>query len=634
MLFAASIPFKRCKVKRFTLLVILPFSCLLGLWGSTQWTAASLHYTPALGSPLWVSGGMVLYPPWKFLSWYAVFGKAYPELFNKTTLPAFLGVVVGVVAVAFSSMLQKRKPMLPTTYGSSRWSDLEETRAAGLMANNGVMLGKTGDGKTYLRHDGPEHILAFAPTRSGKGVGLVVPTLLSWTGSALIHDIKGENWALTSGWRSTFSHCIYFNPTSPHSACFNPLLEVRKGDKEVRDVQNIADILVDPDGGKDKRDHWAKTGHALLVGTILHILYAEEDKTLSGVAIFLSHPDRTIHETLKLMMETKHLGDKVHPVVASSARELLNKSDNELSGVLSTAMSFLGLYRDPVVARTTCSSDFRIADVMHGEHPISLYLIVPPSDISRTRPLVRLILNQIGRMLTESMEFGTEKHYKHRLLMMMDEFPSLGQLDFFETALAYIAGYGIKAFLIAQSLNQLDKHYTTTNSILDNCHVRVCYASNDDRTAKRISDLLGQATVFKQQESFSGNRSAFRLHHKSVSDQEVGRPLLTPGEINTLPPTDEIILVSGTHPVLAKKIRYYEDSNFIQRVLPPPLLLTDGNYHDTPALRPHDWERIAPSSDRIISGITPIQIQTTEEEAENLIPAYVATEDNEEVIPL
>ena len=231
-------------MKRLTLLVILPFSCLFGLWGSTQWTAALLYYTPSLGSPLWVSGGMVLYPPWQFLSWYAVFSKQYPELFNTTTLPAFFGVVVGVVAVAFSSLLQKGKLMLPTTYGSSRWSDWEETRAAGLMENNGVMLGKTGDGKAYLRHDGPEHILAFAPTRSGKGVGLVVPTLLSWTGSALIHDIKGENWALTSGWRSTFSHCIYFNPTSPHSACFNPLLEVRKGDKEVRDVQNIADILV------------------------------------------------------------------------------------------------------------------------------------------------------------------------------------------------------------------------------------------------------------------------------------------------------------------------------------------------------------------------------------------------------
>lgn len=606
-------------MKRFTLLVILPLSCFFGLWGSTQWTASAMHYHSALGAPLWVSGDVAFYVPWQFLSWYSAFGRQYPELFNHTSLPAFLGVVGGVLCIAFASMMQKRKQAVPTTYGSSRWSTPEEIAAIGLAANHGVMLGRMEDGKAYIRHDGPEHILAFAPTRSGKGVGLVVPTLLSWTGSALIHDIKGENWALTSGWRSTFSHCMYLNPTSMQSACFNPLLEVRKGDKEVRDVQNIADILVDPDGGNDKRDHWAKTGHALLVGTILHVLYAEEDKTLSGVAQFLSHPDRTIHDTLKLMMETSHLGDRVHPVIASSARELMNKSENELSGVLSTAMSFLGLYRDPVVARTTSRSDFRIADLMQGAYPLSLYLVVPPSDLSRTRPLIRLILNQVGRMLTESMEFGLEKNYHHRLLMMIDEFPSLGRLDFFETSLAYIAGYGIKAFLIAQSLNQLDKHYTASNAILDNCHIRVCYASNDDRTAKRISNLLGEATVIKQQESFSGNRSAFRLNHKSIADQEVGRPLLTSGEISTLPPTDEIILVSGMHPIHAKKIRYYEDSNFTARVRPPPMLSTEGGYSDKPPIRPHDWAYVhkwhhVMEMDSANTPVTMPPIETEEEE--------------------
>jgi type IV secretion system protein VirD4 len=110
--------------------------------------------------------------------------------------------------------------------------------------------------------------MAFAPTRSGKGVGLVVPTLLSWTGSAVIHDIKGENWTLTAGWRSRFSHCLYVNPTDARSAAYNPLLEVRRGDQEVRDVQNIADVLVDPEGSIEKRNHWEKTSHSLLVGTM------------------------------------------------------------------------------------------------------------------------------------------------------------------------------------------------------------------------------------------------------------------------------------------------------------------------------------------------------------------------------
>ena len=106
----------------------------------------------------------------------------------------------------------------------------------------------------------------------------------------------------TAGWRARFSHCLRFDPTDPRSARFNPLLEVRKGLHEVRDVQNIADILVDPEGARDRRDHWDKAAHALLTGAILHVLYAEADKTLAGVANFLSDPKRPIETTLRAMM--------------------------------------------------------------------------------------------------------------------------------------------------------------------------------------------------------------------------------------------------------------------------------------------------------------------------------------------
>src|SRR3954464_4976197 len=280
------------------------------------------------------------------------------------------------------------------TYGSARWANADEVKAAGLLGPDGVVLGRLDE--SYLRHDGPEHVLCFAPTRSGKGVGLVVPSLLAWPGSAIVHDIKGENWELTAGFRSQHGRVLLFDPTNPNSSAYNPLLEVRRGEWEVRDVQNVADVLVDPEGSLDKRNHWEKTSHSLLVGAILHVLYAETDKTLAGVAAFLSDPKRPIEATLKAMMATSHLGEGgAHPVVASTARELLNKSENERSGVLSTAMSFLGLYRDPVVAKVTRQCDWRIRDLIEDERPTTLYLVVPPSDISRTKPLVRLILNQI-----------------------------------------------------------------------------------------------------------------------------------------------------------------------------------------------------------------------------------------------
>ena len=249
-------------------------------------------------------------------------------------------------------------------------------------------------------------------------------------------------------------------------------------------------------------------------------------------------------------------------------------------------MSFLGLYRDPTVAAVTSACDWRIADLLECKRPLSLYLVVPPSDISRTKPLVRLILNQIGRRLTERLQDG--KAPRRQLLLMLDEFPALGRLDFFETALAFMAGYGIRAFLIAQSLNQIVKAYGENNAILDNCHVRVAFSTNDERTAKRISDALGTATEQRAMRNYAGHRLAPWLAHVMVSRQETSRPLLTPGEVMQLPTEDELVLVSGLAPLRARKLRYYADRNFSRRVLSPPALRI-GPYGDSPPARPHDW---------------------------------------------
>ena len=563
---------------------------IAGVWGATQWIAAALGYQLRLGSPWFDFHGTPVYYPWKLFEWWFFFDAYAPQVFDTGGMIAAASGMLAVAVAIAMSVWRSRQARKVTTYGSARWADAADIRKAGLTQPAGVFLGQH-DGH-YLRHEGPEHVLTFAPTRSGKGVGLVVPTLLSWPASAVIHDIKGENWQITTGWRSRFSHCLLFNPTDASSAAYNPLLEVRRGAHEVRDVQNIADILVDPEGALEKRNHWEKTSHALLVGAILHVLYAGEDKTLRGVANFLSDPASPFELTLHRMMTTKHLGDAQHPVVASAAREVLNKSDNERSGVLSTAMSFLGLYRDPTVAEVTSRCDWRIADLIAAEHPVSLYLVVPPSDISRTKPLIRLILNQIGRRLTESLDGSDGIERRHKLLLMLDEFPALGRLDFFETALAFMAGYGIRSFLIAQSLNQIDKAYGQNHSILDNCHVRVTFATNDERTAKRISETLGTATELRAQRNYAGHRLAPWLGHLMVSRQETARPLLTPGEVMQLPTDEAVVMVSSVAPIKAKKLRYFADANFKPRVLPPPVV-TAGRYTDVPPARADDWSGLA-----------------------------------------
>jgi type IV secretion system protein VirD4 len=546
-------------------ILVVGLLALAGIWLATEWTAWRLGFQPQLGPPWFHLGPWPVYPPPAFFVWWFIYEAYAPDVFATGAFMAAGGALVAVFVAIGMSIWRAREAKKVTTFGSARWASEGEAKAAGLLGQDGVVLGRLG--QHYLRHDGPEHVLCFAPTRSGKGVGLVVPTLLTWAGSAVVHDIKGENWQLTAACRAGIGPVLLFDPTNPLSSAYNPLLEVRRGPSEVRDVQNIADILVDPDGALERRSHWDKTSHSLLVGAILHVLYAEPDKTLAGVANFLADPRRTIEATLRAMMATPHLGDRVHPVVASAARELLNKSENERSGVLSTAMSFLGLYRDPIASAVTSRCDWRIDDLVTPGRPVTLYLVVPPSDISRTRPLIRLILNQIGRRLTEGLE--TARH-RPQLLLMLDEFPALGRLDFFEQAMAFMAGYRIKAFLIAQSLNQIAKAYGENNSILDNCHVRVAFSTNDERTARRISDSLGTATEMRAMKNYAGHRLSPWLGHLMVSRQETARPLLTPGEVMQLPSDEALVQVSGVPPIRAKKARFYVDRELASRVGPPP----------------------------------------------------------------
>lgn len=560
-------------------LVVLAF-----LWTATEWTAWRLAFQPQLGPAWFVIGRWPIYQPLAFFTWWFKFDAYAPKIFLQGGGIAASGGLAAMAIAIILSVWRAKEAHHVTTYGSARWADKREVRRARLLGPDGVVLGRLSG--RYLRHNGPEHVLCFAPTRSGKGVGLVIPTLLTWPYSTIVHDIKGENFHLTSGFRAKFGSVLLFDPTNPQSAAYNPLLEIRKGDNEVRDAQNIADILVDPEGALERRNHWEKTSHSLLVGAILHVLYAEPDKNLAGVANFLSDPSRPIEATLNAMLATPHLGDRVHPVVASAARELLNKSENERSGVLSTTMSFLGLYRDPVVAKVTGRSDWRIRDLVDGDRPISLYLVIPPSDIARTKPLMRLVLNQIGRRLTESLDTGQRRQ---KLLLMLDEFAALGRLDFFESQLAFMAGYGIRSFLITQSLNQLERAYGPNHAILDNCHIRIAFSTNDERTAKRVSDALGTATEMRAMKNYAGHRLSPWLGHLMVSRQETSRPLLTPGEVMQLSPNEAIVMISGMRPVRARKVRYYEDPQFQGRILKPPSAVPIGKI-----ARSDEWSGNAP----------------------------------------
>lgn len=601
---------------RFSLIPLVLFAgiCIASFWVATQWAAEMLAYQPQLGPPWFTILGKGVYSPFSIFSWSYWYWAYAPQVFRSAIMVCYSGPVVGIVIVVVYAVWQARRSRVATTYGTARWANKAEIQESGLLDNEGVVLGITGDGQ-YLMDNGEEHVISLAPTGSGKGVGQVIPTLLTWRQSVLIHDVKGENWALTAGWRAKFSNVIYFNPADPQSARFNPLFEVRSGLEQIKDIQNIADMIVDPHG-KGKESHWDKTADQFFLAVILHVLHTGKDKTLSGVRDFLQDPARSLSSALNLMMNTRHADPVAHKEIASGARAMLNKSTLEASSIVSTALTFLGLYADPIVAKVTSESDFCIRDLMDAERPLSLYIIVPPSDMVRTRPLMRLILTMIGRRLTESLQVRRPEgagaatdmvgrikafcsstkpdevagpRHRWRLLMLIDEFPQLGKLDFFQDQLAFVRGYGIKAFLIVQSKNQLDEKYGPRNSIIDHCRIRVLYTPNDEKTPEFISGMLGDKTEVHQQTTYTGHRLSPWLGHVMVADQESGRPLLTRGEVSVFPETDSIIFVAGKYPIRAKKIRYYEDKFFVSRVLNTPALRDQRPYPYRPRPQVNPW---------------------------------------------
>jgi type IV secretion system protein VirD4 len=563
----------------------------------TEAVAYHFRFNEALGEPYFAH----IYPPLAWLTWQAHYYTFAPTLFDYLYIISLLSFAIGLLALVLVLGFQKRSAIQhDDVHGTAHFASEEEILKTGALprpgeSGKGVYIGGWQNDKgqlRYLRHNGPEHIAVLAPTRSGKGVGLVVPTMLSWPHSAIIHDIKGELWAMTAGWRQKEANnlVLRFDPAAEQgSVRYNPLAEVRVGTPyEVGDAQNIVTMIVDPDG-KGMADHWAKTAYAFLTGAVLHLLYTTRDAShgtkvanLAMLAQSLSDPNRPIDMLYQEMLNNKHQDGKTHPVVAAAGRDMLNRPEAERGSVLSSAMSYLPLYRDPIVAKNTEASDFCIRDLMHHDKPISLYLVVRPGDKDRLKPLIRLMVNQVVRVLVRDeiqFEHGQPvSHYKHRLLLMLDEFPSLGRLEIFQEALAYIAGYGIKAYLIMQDVSQLWSAYGREESILSNCHIRIAYAPNKVETAEWLSKTLGTTTIVKEEISTSGARFGAVLQQVSRSYRDISRPLMTPDECMRLRAPiksqdgtkiieagDVLVFISGHAPILGTQSLYFLDSTFSKR---------------------------------------------------------------------
>lgn len=588
---------------------------------ATQWIAHRFSYSRGLGQPLFSFQTARIYRPWCWALWLMHYSPS-SNLYVKNTVLAGAGLVVmgsavTIMLVLITNLRRSRQSLKGNEHlrGSGRWATFEEIEQQDLLtATEGVYVGGVEHNKRlhYLLDNSNTHCLAFAPTRSGKGVGLIIPSLLAWPDSLICYDIKGENWAKTAGFRKKGlgQHCLKFSPLEHDGSCFNPLAEIRIGtEREVSDTENLSEILINTKGqGENQNQHFLDEAASLTTAMILHLLYKAKREgrptpNLSDLLEAYGDPARSFRETLTLMTQYVHRHPAegkpwqtmngptdTHPVVAQRARLMLNKADREFSGVVASATRPLRVYSDPLVRRSVSKSDFTIRDLVDQKRGVSLYLVCPPSDYDRLEPLVRVFFTLAVTRLMEKMDFqnGAQVKNARRLLFMIDEFPTLGRMQVFAKALPLMAGYGLKAYLITQNLKALraPEAYGVNESIVANCHHRIAYTPNEQQTADELSRETGVQTVAKANTTYSGSRSSAMAKQMSTSVEYVERPLLTPDEVKAMPgpqkigsgneqrivgPGKMLILIAGCRPIYGTQMLYFLDPEMKKRTdIPPP----------------------------------------------------------------
>jgi len=595
--------------------LVVAFSFVVGLSVATQVFAWQYKYDEILGPQF-----HGVYPPWGILAWASMAYDAAPGMFIGAGSVGLLVAGVLLLVYLFARVLAantgQRNPYL---HGAARWAEEEEVKRAGLMNDEGVFVGgwrETGGKSRYLRHDGNQHILCFAPTRSGKGVCLVIPTLLTWMKSCVVTDMKGELWALTSGWRQKYAgqKVLRFEPASPESVKWNPLDEIRLGTKyETGDIQNLATLLVDPNGkgldGADSSSHFFNLCRSLLTGLITHVLYLRQENrefeaSLGAVDTLLSAPESQLLEDdfWKAMQTHKHRKNKKtdqmepHPLVVKCAQDIINTPTKERGSVLSTTRNTVALYRDEILSQNTSVSEFSIKDLMNYTDPVTLYIITEETDKERVKPLFRLLLGMICRKLASGMTYEkigesrrAKSPNKHKLLMLIDEFPSFGKLEVIQKSLAFLAGYGIRFYLISQDLSQLrsrEEGYGENEAITSNCHIQIAFTPQKLDTAKYLSQLTGQTTVSYAEIATSGSRLSLFQSNMTKTYRDVSRPLMTEDEcLRMRGPKmkgdvmveggDMLLFYAGIPAIRGVQMPYFLDPVFQQRSCVDPPAQTD-----------------------------------------------------------
>lgn len=457
-----------------------------------------------------------------------------------------------------------------TLHGEARFASKNEVKEAGLFANAGLIVGKFNG--QYLQAAGSEHILLAAPTRSGKGVGVVIPNLLSWKDSVIVLDIKKENFNITAGFRQKHGQQVFmFSPLSPDHCThrWNPLgyVDLSSVSATINDVQKIADFLF-PDP-PDADPMWTASSRSLFLGVVMLMIEG------GGVPLTIGEVLRqvTAYEEagryFKRRIEEAHeAGKPLSGRCIQALNDFIATSTNTRTSIRKTFSSRLELWFNPLVDAATAENDFDLRDLRRKR--MSIYVAVTPDDLARMQPILNLFFQQVLGLNTAVLP-QDDPTLKHQCLLLLDEFTAIGKIPILSKGIGYIAGYGLRMLPIIQSPAQVREVYGHDNaeSFFDNHSTHIIYTPKNNKIATEISETMGNQTwrvkSLSKSLGFSRNNKS-----ESVSDQR--RALMLPQELTTMPQTKAIILIAGLSPILCDKIRYYEDVTFTARLMPPPAI--------------------------------------------------------------
>ena len=471
----------------------------------------------------------------------------------------------GLPALLVMSLTNQKKSL----HGEARFASHDEIQQAGLNGERGIIVGKVG--QRYLVYGGQEFVLLAAPTRSGKGVSIVLPNLLHYDDSVVVLDIKMENFAYTSKFRQAHGHHVYlFNPFGADGEThrWNPLDAVdRDPTRRVGEILAIAQVLYPTEQVKDA--FWNESARNLFLGLTLSIMETPAlPCSLGEVLRQSSGKGQPIKDYLLGLITSRAASDApLSDDCTASLYRFCAISDNTLAGILATLAAPLTIFSNPIVDAATSATDFDLKQVRTQR--MSIYVGIPANRLSDAALLVNLFFSQLIQYNTVDLP-ATNPRLKHQCLVILDEFPALGRVTMLAKAVGFMAGYNLRLLPIIQSLSQLESVYgeKDAQTFVTNHACQILFAPREQRDAQHYSQMLGTYTA----EAISTGTSRplgwsnGKQASSSSTHSEQARPLLLPQEVKELGDQRAIINLMHAKPILCDKARFYAEPVFIDRL--------------------------------------------------------------------